>query len=235
MRIQDLFLGPVTLKSLLVILLIVGSYTALNNYLYPPLPQTDEDDGLEFYEIFERIAWLNYTRYDIFCWYPEGMTIEETPIESGGFSYTEGAIHCYGTPTESNRAFIHAGEYFLVWSQIGTFNDMVEALNHAIHVTGYNSCIGYDENLIQKKSPMLTWQGHHVFGGYLNGTGQFTELVVGIFEVHECIETGRVFAWTYLDFENYVPASFKNNGSIFFATYRCHPIEEDWIASLIEN
>lgn len=80
---------------------------------------------------------------------------------------------------------------------------------------------------------MVGWQGHKVVGGNLNGTGLYADRWIGLFEAHEYSETGRVFVWIYVDFEKYVPYSFKYNGAIFFATYRCHPIEEDWIEDLI--
>ena len=245
---------PLTLRSFLVILLLVGGLTIATAIIHMETPSQPVEEGappvdveappvegevpeLEFHEIIEGLAWLNYTRFDIDCWYPEGMTLEELGLEGRALSYYEGVLRGYGDPTEPNRAYIHAGEFFLIWKPSGSFDSWKETLDHAIQVTGYGtrmSC-SYDESQLQVLSPKLTWQRHRVTSGMLNGTGLYADRWVGTFEAHECTETGRVFVWIYIDFEKYDPISPKYNGMIYLAAYRCHPTEATWIEDLIRE
>ena len=226
MRIREFIAGPVTLGSLLVVLLLVGVATSVNIYLNPPPPQVEEEDsGLGFYEIIESLTWLNYTRFDIDYWYPEGMTLEELSLEGKGISYYEGGLNGYGDPN------VRYGDFFLVWKPSGHFDSWGEALDYVIQVTSKG--IIYDESQILEVGYYLSWQGHYYTCCMVNGTGPYADKYVGRFTAQECTETGRVFVYLYVNFEEFDPYDYIKNGSVYFATYRCHPIEGTPIEDII--
>jgi len=214
-RIRDFVVGPVTLRSLLVLLLLVVVATSVNVYLNPPPPPVEtEAPEMWFYEYIESLTWDNYTRYDIDYWYPEGMIVKELNLEGKSNSYYEGGLHGYADPNAPT------GEFFFVWKPSGYFDGWTEALDYIIKVTGEG--VSYDESKIRKiESPYLY---HPYFFTFVNGTGPYADEYVGEFLAHECPDTERKFVYLYVNFEEFDLADYTRRGDVYSGTYSCHPI-----------
>lgn len=216
MRIREFAAGPVTLGSLLVVLILVGVATSVNIYLNPPQPQVESGaPKMWFYEYIESLTFDNYTRYDIDYWYPEGMTLEELSLEGESNSYYEGGLHGYADPN------VLTGEFFFVWKPSGYFDGWTEALDYIIRVTGEG--ISYDENKIRKIEAPSPYHPYVIT--FVNGTGPYAEEYVGMFIAHECQNTERFFVYIYINLEEFNLADYTLRGDVYSSTYSCHPIE----------
>jgi hypothetical protein len=210
MRLREFLTGPLTPRSLLVILLLVGGATAVNLLLNPP-PQHVETEAPEmwFYEYIESLTFDNYTRYDIDYWCPEGMTLEEL----GNTSYYEGGLHGHDDPN------VLSGEFFLVWKPSGYFDGWEEALGYIIQLTGEGITDGNKVWEIELSYPI-----HPYVYTVINGTDTSTDKYVGMFETHDCPDTERVFVYLYINFGEFNIGDYKLNGQVYSLTYICHPI-----------
>jgi len=210
---------PLTLRSFLVILLLVGSLTIATAIIHmktPSQPVEEEAPPVKveapkmwFYEYIESLTYDNYTRYDIDYWYPEGMTLEEL----SNTSYYKGGLHGYDDPN------VLSGEFFLVWKPSGYFDGWEEALDYIIQLTGEGIT---DENKIWEIEK--TYQYHPYVYTLVNGTGIYADKYVGMFYTHECPDTERVFVYLYINFEEFNPGDYTLNGQVYSLTYSCHPI-----------
>ncbi|MBN2335544.1 hypothetical protein JXL21_08285 [Candidatus Bathyarchaeota archaeon] len=215
MKVSDLVFGPVTPASLLVVLLVVGGVTSLNVYLNPPPPEVEgEPPQVWFYVYIENLAWRNYTRYDIDCWYPEGMTLEE--LGSGGEpnAYSDGGLHGYGDPNNPS------GEFYLMWKPSGTFKDWGEALDYISRVSGVEVTYG---EIPEEETQYPSWQDHVYVIMLVNGTGRYVDEYVGIYLAQECTETDRTILYLYVDLYGFAFDDYTKNGAVYGATFRCHP------------
>lgn len=213
--IQERLVGPATLRSVLVVLLLVSSVTAVNVLMNPILPQVErEAPEMWFYEYIGSLTFDNYTLFDIDYWYPEGMTVEELIGEGEGNTYNEGGLQGYADPN------VPTGEFFFVWRASGHFDDWTEALDYIIRTTGGD--IVYDEETIREGESSR--MGHPWVYTVLNGTGLISDEYVGTFYGQECTESGRVFVVLYTNFEDYDLADYRRNGEVYL-TYSCHPTQ----------
>jgi len=211
--IREFVAGPVTPKSLLVVLLLVSGATAVNVYLNPPSPHVEtEVPEMWFYEYIGSLTFDNYTLFDIDYWYPEGMTLKEFTLEGESNSYNEGGLHGYDDPN------VPTGEFFFVWKSSGYFNGWTEALDYIIQVT--DEGITYDESVSWEGEP--SWMGHPWVYTVVNGTGPLADEYVGTFYWQECQDTERVFVYLYMNFEDFDLADYTRNGEAYL-TYSCHP------------
>ena len=93
--------------------------------------------------------------------------------------------------------------------------------------------ISYDESQFLKTGHWLSWQGHYNAVCRGNGTGPYADRWVGRFIAQECTETERDFLYLYVNFDEFDPYDYIKNGSVYFATYSCHPIEGTPIDQII--
>jgi hypothetical protein len=221
--IRECLAGPTTLRSALVVLLLVSSVTAVNVLLNPIQPQVEKEaPEMWFYEYIESLKFENYTLFDIDYWYPEGMTVEELNGEGKSNTYNEGGLHGYDDPN------VPTGEFFFLWRPSGYFDEWTEALDYIIRTTSED--IIYDEETIKEgKSSRM---GHHWVYTVLNGTGPISDDYVGTFFGQECTESGRVFVYLYTNFEDYDLADYRRNGEVYL-TYNCHPTHDTPIEDII--
>ncbi|HEX9914136.1 MAG TPA: hypothetical protein VGB32_04385 [Candidatus Bathyarchaeia archaeon] len=219
MKIREVVLGPVTPLSLLVVVLVVCSLTSINIYLNPPPPETEQEaPEVWFYIYIENLSWSNYTKYDIDCWVPAGMTLEEFVVEGGYNTYEEGALHGFGDPNVST------GEFYLMWKPYDSFNDWKSALEYATGLVGID--VQCNETALMYEIPSrYSWQDHNYVMSLLNGTGAYSDEFIGVFEALKCDKTNRTFIFLYINFKEFKYYDYKYNGAVYGATYRCHPYE----------
>jgi hypothetical protein len=221
--IREYLAGPVTLRSVLVVVLLVSSVTAVNVLMNPPQPQVETDaPEMWFYEYIESLTFDNYTLFDIDYWYPEGMTVEELTLEGEGNTYNEGGLHGYADPN------VPTGEFFFVWRPSGHFDDWTEALDYIMQTTGGD--IVYDERTFREGESSR--MGHPWVYTVLNGTSPIADEYVGTFYWQECTDTGRVLVYLYMNLEDYDLADYRRNGEVYL-TYSCHPTQDTPIEDFI--
>ena len=220
---REYLAGPVTLRSVLVVVLLVSSVTAVNVLMNPPQPQVKTDaPEMWFYEYIGSLTFDNYTLFDIDYWYPEGMTLKEFTLEGESNSYNEGGLHGYDDPN------VPTGEFFFVWRPFGYFYDWTEAFDYVIQLT--SESITYSESVFWEGESSR--MGHPWVYTVLNGTGPIADEYVGTLYWQECLDTGREFVYLYLNFEDFSLADYRRNGDVYM-TYNCHPTQDTPIEEYI--
>jgi hypothetical protein len=219
MKLREIILGPVTPLSLVFVVIAVCSLTSVNIYLNPPPPEVQhETPEVLFYVYIENLSWSNYTRYDIDCWYPSGMTLEVLSIDGKTNTYMEGALHAFGDPNAPT------GEFYLIWKPYDSFDDWNTALLYATGLIGVD--VQCNETALTNELPRrYSWQDHDYVISLLNGTGPHSDEYIGIFEAFKCEKTSRTFIFLYINFQEFKYDDYKYNGAVYGATYRCHPHE----------
>ncbi|MBD3172478.1 hypothetical protein GF326_08400 [Candidatus Bathyarchaeota archaeon] len=207
---------PVSLKTTALVVILITIVTSINVYLNPPELQPEEPE-MYFYEYIESISWNNWTRFDIDCWYPEGMTVEEMPVD-GEFTYHNGALYGYSDPNNLN------GRYILLWKPESYFENWEEALQYLMDVTGWQ--VTYVPEDIESVFTMYpSWQDHEYSISAVNGTDYRRDEMVGIFLAQHCDVTNRSIVFFYTNYIDFDSNSYVKNGAIYSAAFRCHPYE----------
>lgn len=208
--------NPVSAKTTAIIVIIITAMTGINVYLNPPEPQPEEPE-MYFYEYAESLTWSNWTRFDIDCWYPEGMTLEELQV-GDEFTYTNGALYVHSDPDNPH------GRYILLWKPEGYFANWEEALQYLMELMGWRvTYVPEDVESVFKLYP--SWQDHEYSISAVNGTDTRTDEMVGIFLAQRCDVTHRDIVLLYTNYIDFDSNCYVKNGAIYAAAFRCHSYE----------
>jgi len=159
MGLRGLFTGPVTVRSLLMILLLVGSATGVNALLTPPEMEPETVPAEAGGEVVSddnsgNVFWNVYQENDILFFYPKWMTLREVALENN--TVMEGALH--GTVNGAGQ-YTEAGvehpdeEVIAIWKPSDRFDSIDEAMEYAFQVKeiGNVSFKGAPESMVLSK------------------------------------------------------------------------------------